>query len=333
MSSDRYYRLSGKVPGLALVLMLVFGAATGLVLGPIYSVAVYYIPIIYFNFLLSLGLGLAVAWVVVQGAKLGKARNPWVVAGLSGVGALAALYAGWVFWVSAVVSWKFFIWRPDVLWQVMGRINEVGVWSIGHSYSSSGQSSSAVSGLLLSFVWVGEAAIIVGFAGYIGWKVASDLLFCESCGRWVTHKKTYAFAPVSNYAALRAEVEEGSDKFLLRLRPLPPGAARTELVVHTCGQCTDKALLTVNDVATRLVKGKATPVTTGIVKPIVMEHGISDLIEAWRNQPPADAPAEAASDIGAPIADSPQTRADVRDTAADALATLDAPEPPAGKPG
>ena len=59
-----YYRHSGAIGLMGPVYMIIFGTVGTLVLGIIYGYAIFYIPYIAHNFLITLGFGALVGFIV-----------------------------------------------------------------------------------------------------------------------------------------------------------------------------------------------------------------------------------------------------------------------------
>ena len=72
---NKYYEHSGQIGLIGPIYMIVFGTVAALVLGAIYGYAIYYIPFIYFRFIITLIFGAAVGHSIGIGGKLGKVRN------------------------------------------------------------------------------------------------------------------------------------------------------------------------------------------------------------------------------------------------------------------
>ena len=62
--AKKYYEHSGAVGVIGPMYMVVFGGVGALVLGAVYGYAIFYIPIIYFNVLITVGFGAGVGALV-----------------------------------------------------------------------------------------------------------------------------------------------------------------------------------------------------------------------------------------------------------------------------
>lgn len=173
-----FYRSSGRVTGSGLGLGVAMGAAAAIVGAFIYSLAVVWIPFVYINLLLTVGFGFAIAIGVGQGARIGKTRNPLVVAAATVACALLGLYVAWGadFWfrlARAGAEDAGFTVNPLTLTAYAGALYEEGSW---------GLKSWTVTGIPLATVWLVEAGIVVGIAG-VGAMGPVSVPFCETRDR------------------------------------------------------------------------------------------------------------------------------------------------------
>ena len=149
-----YYRHSGRFAPLSLLSMMGIAVIVGVIGGFAYGAIVYYMPIIYINALICIGLGIGVGALVRRLAIHFHIRNLPVVALTGIVAGLAAEYASFVGWLAAIVKWQVFVVDPRELLSVLQIIGEEGVWSMS-------KSSDPVTGLMLYSIWAIEAGTIV----------------------------------------------------------------------------------------------------------------------------------------------------------------------------
>ena len=65
-TNERYYQESGIIGAQGILLLSLAGILTTGILGVIYAYAVFYIPFIYLNVILTVLFGLAIGWVMAQ---------------------------------------------------------------------------------------------------------------------------------------------------------------------------------------------------------------------------------------------------------------------------
>jgi hypothetical protein len=199
------------------------------ILGGLYTYAIWYIPFIYINFIITAVFAIAVGFLMNQVViKLGKVRSPKLAILLCLLGGFAALYAHWVVWADLIVNASNTIGtsrigitvsstnleqllilakNPKVLFELMSEVNKYGSW---------GLFGQTVSGLLLWIIWVIEAMVILLGSVLVGMHQAKNP-FCEKSNKWF---KEIALPPTSYIFSkpdLVRELEQGSDKILSTL--------------------------------------------------------------------------------------------------------------------
>jgi len=174
------YRHSGAVTLSGLLLSSVAGACCALALGFGYTWAIAWIPFVYVNFLLALGLGGAVGFLVGRAATAGNLRNTFVIALLGLAWGVVAWYVAWAADARArqFEDAPWFLWQPDLLWAYATYCYENGTWGLGRG-------GGTVSGIPLGIVWLIEAGMVVGCAMFMALGASLSQTFCERCGRWI----------------------------------------------------------------------------------------------------------------------------------------------------
>lgn len=233
----QYYTESGRssLPGLGLGLLV--GATVGAVLGFVYAYAVLYIPLVVIRFLFTLGFG-ALAGLFAAGLplRLGKIRNGRVRLLATLLVVLFAWYVSWVVWVWALlrradvtgVNLLALALQPDVLWQAVLRINEVGAWRLR---------SVTTTGVVLWGVWAVEAAVIVGLGTLLGVVGSGAEPFCESCEAWC-QKAEIGRVAAGDEGELQRRMEAKDTGYLEQVgAPAADAAHWTRLDLWTCPRC------------------------------------------------------------------------------------------------
>jgi hypothetical protein len=155
-------------------------AASGVaacVLAFIYAYAVYFIPFIYLNFLLTLAFGFGIGWVASQMAVFGKIRTTALAAA---VGLLAGLVGMYVYWSASLLALSGgesgLVLDPFGLMAYGMALYQEGSWGLSED--------APVKGVFLVLIWVVEAGLVLGLAVFTARLGVADKVFCESCGRW-----------------------------------------------------------------------------------------------------------------------------------------------------
>ncbi len=259
-----FYKHSGAVTLHGAGLAGAVGIVAAIVLGSIYAYADLYIPIIYLNLLLSAGFGAGVGAIAALVMRWGKVRNVPVALAIVGVLTVAAYFVSWVVWICAVLdrfsdqprpfSQVDLALHPGMLLRTILAINEIGTWSMGHSYSSTSSGKENVSGVMLWLAWAGEAVLIFGASLKVTQWLVSDLPFCERCQAWCTPALDVArFGPAARPEMLRRMVAHDFDWLYSLGRPQ---AGRWVSISHqACLTCGELHTLTVKD-ASRTVDKK-----------------------------------------------------------------------------
>ena len=102
---NNYYTPSGKFSPISFALLIVLCLTVFPILGGLYTYAIWYIPFIYINFIITAVFAIAVGFLMNQVViKLGKVRSPKLAILLCLLGGFAALYAHWVVWADLIVN-------------------------------------------------------------------------------------------------------------------------------------------------------------------------------------------------------------------------------------
>ncbi len=207
------YQPSGKLSLGGLFWGLLFGGLAAVVLGLLYAYLCHYNPFIYVTVIGALATGLGVGFFTWKGVKLGKLRAPWMGGLLAMITAAVALYVNWFMWVHLRLSGTKDVWpvEPDVLWRIIGIINEAGAWSIR---------GNTPTGALLWLVWLIEALIIVGAAALTVSFNIRNTPFCEDCNAWAEDDLDAVSLPYpADIADFRASLQDKRLDVLENLTP------------------------------------------------------------------------------------------------------------------
>lgn len=180
-----YYQESMKVNLLGLIFSYVLCLVAALFLGYAYSVITIFIPLIYINFLITIGFGLALALGVRIAVRTSHNRNKkshYILAFIVVLMAVVFQWATYILYVvdgevpsiSVYLSNVYWIVLPHVFFPVIAEINEVGMWSIlGLTFN----------GVSLSFIWLLEAVVIMALPIIAVYKT-KVYPYSELNGKW-----------------------------------------------------------------------------------------------------------------------------------------------------
>ncbi|HLK96390.1 MAG TPA: hypothetical protein VK364_01350, partial [Hymenobacter sp.] len=189
---NHYYQPSNRFSVGGVLLLLAVGVLAAGLLAFIYVYAVWYIPFIYINFLLTLAFGFLLGVVLAQLVRTGKLRNPALVTLLATGVALVACYIQWALYLTLVLNttsveslgrrasvahtsfstdvMSSILLHPGSIVEAMSELATSGSWSL---------MGVTPSGIFLYLIWLVEAAIIVGAAVLLA-RIQSTEPFSET---------------------------------------------------------------------------------------------------------------------------------------------------------
>ena len=213
------YKPSGKVAPAFFAYFLALLLVGIPILSVAYIYLIFYIPIIYVNILVTLACGAVLGLLVAHAAKLGKARNPFLVTLFAFLAMVLLKYVQWAVYIPLVFSnvYEVFDWNflerlvesayllldPRAVWFGVDFINEFGVWAIGDG--------GLLNGTMLWIVWAGEFLIMLVTALAIA-RIRPKTPFSEEHGAWYTEMSDTVihFDPPEDVDALREQVLAGN---------------------------------------------------------------------------------------------------------------------------
>ena len=277
MASDSvYYRHSGHVGVLGVLLMAVAGLVSSAVLGAVYGYLIWYNPFIYVNFFATLICAGLCGASVSLAAKASKVRNDGFVLWSGLAVGVFCLYSGWVFWLYAATEQTYFSpTDPEWIFTFIGDVAEVGAWTIFDWTPKGGA---------LYAIWAIEAVMIVGsaVAGSHFLVGESENTFCDRCNAWAEDVYTSPLlAPIGNPEELKSRLERGeytplTDLELAQDVQVPGVYAR--LVIQAFKTCWDFFCLDVKHMALSQDGGKVQESETLLVDNLLIGSDLHDTI-------------------------------------------------------
>jgi len=238
--AKKYYKHSGAIGFFSPFLMFIFGAVSVALLSVAYGYAIHYIPLIYFNFFITLFFGAGVGFSIAYAARLGKCRNVGMVLLIGFSFGVAAAYAGWITWFYAASDQKLIMVMPDAVWTATQRIAETGHWSL-FKWTPKND--------VLNIIWGVEAAMIILTCTGIS-VTQLDTPFCERCKKWMDkEEKLQPLDPIVDSERVVLQFENGDYSALAALQKVGPGAnLYTQVTLNNCDFCGNGHLMTVESV-------------------------------------------------------------------------------------
>jgi hypothetical protein len=276
---NHYYQPSNRFSVGGVLLLLSVGGVAAALLAFTYVYAVWYIPFIYVNFLLTLGFGFLLGVVLTQLVRTGKLRNPVLATILAAGVGLVACYVQWALYLTlmfnmtsvesfgrrASVAHTSFsadvmvgiLLNPGSILEAMSELAASGSWSL---------MGVTPSGIFLYLIWLVEAAVIVGAPVLLVRNQATEP-FSETANEWAEEEELPVLvAHISDPAATRASLE--ADDFSA-LRPLAEDPERmfARLKLHCAPNDTACAFLSLENVTVSIDdKAKESETTTNVVE-------------------------------------------------------------------
>jgi hypothetical protein len=226
---NSYYTPSGKYSPTSFILLLVLCFTAFPLLGGLYTYAIWFIPFIYVNFLITAAFAFSIGILMHKIVfRFGKVRNIRLGIVLAFLGGFAALYVHWVVWADLILNSTEVIGtsrigivktstnldnlltiatQPKLLFQLMMEVSEYGTW---------GLFGMTISGAMLWIIWVLEALTILTGSVMIGiWQTKQP--FCERSNTWFKDRALPPTSFIISKEDLVNELELGKDHILSSL--------------------------------------------------------------------------------------------------------------------
>ncbi|MGA9523942.1 MAG: hypothetical protein WBV82_20945, partial [Myxococcaceae bacterium] len=157
--------------------------------------------------------------------------------------ALASYYLSWAVWMFAFLHRQDvdanlleIVTQPGALWELIGKVNEVGAWSI---------KGATPTGVALWVLWALEAVLVIGAAVLLA-HVSLDTPYCETCRLWATEAERVSETASVDTAEVKRRLGLGDLAVLEGAGPRAPDAQMwLRLDVHSCARCNQLHTLSV----------------------------------------------------------------------------------------
>jgi hypothetical protein len=268
--NDTYqtYRHSGRFAISGPVLALAASAAVGFPLGFVYAYLIRWIPLIYVNFLATLGYGFLFGFLSGWLMRIGRVRSGPVALLTSFLAGVIALYCSWNGHIHATFEGAPIFCLPDMVFAHMQYLYDKGSWAL--------RGDSNLTGIPLAVVWIVEAGMIVGISTVCGYGMIAHTPYCETNQCWLDEeRKIDTLESFSDPTALAA-FKIGDLSPLLQAKPKPAGASRwTRLTLKHSPKATVFSTVRIQEVRTEVqkdgkLKAKVTDVTGDLMVPPLM---------------------------------------------------------------
>ncbi len=273
--SFQVYRHSGKFGVHGPLLALGMAAVAGFPLGYAYAYLMKWIPIIYLNFLLTVGYGFLFGFLSGGLMRWGKVRNT-AVACMAAIGVgIIALYFSWNGHIHATFQGAPILCWPEEMLAGMRQLYEDGSWGL--------HGGDMISGIPLVIVWLVEAGMIVGLTTVTAFGMIAHTPFCETTQCWLDKEKKINTLDLFTDPAQVAAFKAGDLSPLTQARPRPPGADRwTRLTLKHSPRCELLYTVRLQNVARQVQKdGKIKETTEDVTRDLMVPRSMFELISKF----------------------------------------------------
>ena len=245
---ERFYRPTGSVPTLGIVLVPLIGIPVTLLVGGGYGVLEAINPFIYVSVIGTLvaGLGVAVTNTGICSATNVRSRAFRVLSGIA-LGGMT-VYFSWVFslWAYFDFNSDFRVWNPIALMEFIGLVADEGLWTLNDNQPT---------GVVLYIVWAVEAGLIVGCSTILS-LVMDDAPYCEDCSCWTEEtQNVWSFSSAAS-STVFAELESERYQALFSYQDeILDDNDHLVIDLHLCPQCNQSNYLTVRHLETTIAPG------------------------------------------------------------------------------
>ncbi len=162
-TTARFYEPSDGVHTVRLFIALLLAFIATVLLGYVYNLIIYFMPLIYVNFLVVIGYGIGLGFLTRILIRFSHCRSRKSQIILSVAVAVMAFYVAWAAYFITMVNegipgfgmyLRSLTWTllPQDLFPFIGELNRVGSWQVG---------GVPFNGILLTLVWLFELAILI----------------------------------------------------------------------------------------------------------------------------------------------------------------------------
>ena len=304
-----YYRNSGKTSlGRLLLALLTILPAVALA-GALYAIIDIYLPMLRFAKLvliigaaLMAGFAFGVGGLTARMLVWARVRNLAMVWAVAGLAAFAAWYVAWVTWewhlftqsgdleISKAELYWGLLTHPRAVWHFATRINAVGTFGIG-------KGDDMIRGPFLWFLWGIEAAVVLGVASVVPYRMIRGRAFCESCQQWGRVREgVLSVGPAADEDRLRARVALRDLSALEELGPADfTGLRRLRVDLQRCPACDAMHLLSVSRIDVKVDKnGARSEKVRPLIDRLIVGPEQAQEVDAIRQRVYADGPGPAA---------------------------------------
>jgi hypothetical protein len=256
-------------------------------LGYAYAYFMRWVPFIYLNIFATIGYGALFGVLTGLLMKYGRVRNNAVTTITAAVVAFIALYCAWNGHIHATFRDAPILVFPDEMLYGMKQLYRDGSWGMS--------AGAPVTGVLLALFWVGEAAVILGMAVFVAFRMISELPYCETSRCWLEKTKKIDTLGTFTDPAQRAAFKSGDLGPLTQAQRRPENAAQwTRIVLKHSPNCQVFNTVRLQEVTLQFdKKGNPKQSAKNLTRDLILPPDMFGLITKFENfGAPAEKPAE-----------------------------------------
>ena len=288
------YKPSGRFGLLVIPLTLLgIGGAAGL--SYLYQLGLYWLPLIYISFLLTIVFGIALGMIGSEIVTRSKTRNTWLAMGIgllltfAGVGGKSFLQYQHFLTECTEAAMKIPDLNPALnKSQVRNLVKEKFTFGkhIEHRVDEGwkiGQGRIPITGVFVYGIWLIEL-VVIGFCIIDGMRTAASEPFSEKLDEWALEKETLMRLPIGNNEMV-AKIKSATTVAELLEMPIPKSIKSNQYAIYRVnsieGQETEDAYLSVNLTTVTIEKNgsRKTETTTLVQHAILSAEQRKQLVE------------------------------------------------------
>ena len=281
MSADTLetYKPSGKFTALSLIGPPGAAVLAAFPLGLLYSLVLRWIPFVYINLLATCAYAFSLGWLAQSAIKRTHLRHAGLATAVGAAVGFIGLYFEWSGFVYAVWEDGPLFSPPGHILAAVAYLYEHGSWGM--------KSGGNVTGLLLAFVWVCEAAVIVGFPLLMARGFVLDTPYCEKSRSWLDEEKRIDTLEAVTDPLQREALKSGDISPVVNAKPRGGGPVHTRLLLKRSPRSGVFCTVRVQEVSTETDKdGKVKSSTADLTGYLILPASMFDLIAQFEHVAP-----------------------------------------------
>jgi len=299
-----YFKPSGKIDLVATPIAVIAALISTFLLAFVYTYAIWYIPIIYLNVIITGFAGVAMMFMIKKVCYYAKSRNFNFNLSLALISSVLFCYLNWGIWLDLVMnstdsynlgntvgitvamsSRNVFslLSHPEVMYDYAKIINTVGTWGI---------KSIPVTGWFLTSIWVIEALILIGVPSILMLGNTIDP-FCETHNEWSESEEINTkFKFIDNPIQLKQDLENAQFEELYSLKAASEGVLDyAKIIMYKLTRANVYYMSITNEIGKLDKEQKVSYTSEDVVKYLKISKDVYDFLKNYK-------PTEVLNEVG-----------------------------------